>query len=103
MHPHSSSVGVGAVLEQGGKDVGYASHALLTKAECQYSVIQRECLATVYRMKQFRHYLLGNASSLSQIIPLCSGCRHRKWRICSVYGLWQCNSMTLQLSIRKEY
>ena len=59
----ASSVGVGAVLEQGGKVVAYVSHAL-TKAECQYSVIQRECLATVYGMKQFRHYLLGRPFQL---------------------------------------
>ena len=36
----ASSVCVGAVLEQGGKVVAYASHTL-TKAEHQYSVIQR--------------------------------------------------------------
>ena len=59
----ASSVGVGAVLEQDGKVVGYASRAL-TKAECQYSVIQRECLAAVYGMKQFRHYLLGRRFKL---------------------------------------
>ena len=59
----ASSVGVGAVLEQGGKVVAYASRAL-TKAERQYSVIQRECLAAVYGMKQFRHYLLGRPFKL---------------------------------------
>ena len=59
----ASSVGVGAVLEQGGKVVAYASRAL-SKAERQYSVIQRECLAAVYGMKQFRHYLLGRSFKL---------------------------------------
>ena len=48
----------GAVLEQGGHLIAYASHSL-TKAEKQYSVIQKECLATIYGMKQFQHYLLG--------------------------------------------
>ena len=59
----ASAVGVGAILEQGGHVVAYASRAL-TKAERQYSVIQRECLAAVYAMKQFRHYLLGRKFKL---------------------------------------
>lgn len=50
----ASAVGIGAVLEQDGHVVVYASHTL-TKSERQYSVIQRECLAAVYGMKQFRH------------------------------------------------
>ena len=59
----ASAVGVGAVLEQGGHVIGYASRAL-NKAEQQYSVIQKECLAIVFAMKQFRHYLLGRSFEL---------------------------------------
>ena len=59
----ASSMGVGAVLEQGGHVIGYASRAL-NKAEQQYSVIQKECLAIVFAMKQFRHYLLGRPFEL---------------------------------------
>ena len=51
-------MGLGAVLEQDGHVVVYASRSLTTP-EQQYSVIQRECLAVIYALKQFRHYLLG--------------------------------------------
>ena len=43
--------------------IAYASRAL-TKPEKQYSVIQRECLAVVYALKQFRHYLLRRSFTL---------------------------------------
>ncbi|KAL5469538.1 hypothetical protein EMCRGX_G030807 [Ephydatia muelleri] len=59
----ASSVGLGAVLEQDQRVVGYASRTL-TKAEANYSVIQRESLAIVWAMKQFRHYLLGRTFQL---------------------------------------
>ena len=54
----ASSTGLGAVLEQDDHVVAYASRAL-TQPEQHYSVIQKECLAVVYAVKQFRHYLLG--------------------------------------------
>ena len=43
--------------------VAYAS-STLTQAERNYSVIQRECLAIVYVLKQFCHYLLGRQFTL---------------------------------------
>ena len=51
----ASAVGLGAVLEQDGHVVAYASRSLTTP-EQQYSVIQGECLAVIYALKQFRHY-----------------------------------------------
>ena len=37
---------------------------VLSKSEANYSVIQRECLALVYGMKQFQHFLLGRPFQL---------------------------------------
>ena len=59
----ASGYGLGAVLEQEGHPVAFASRTL-TPAEKNYSVIQRECLAIVYATKQFRHYLLGRHFAL---------------------------------------
>ena len=59
----ASAVGLGAVLEQKGHPIAYASRSL-TSSECNYSVIQRECLAIVFALKQFRHYLLGRPFQL---------------------------------------
>ena len=59
----ASGTGIGAVLEQDGQPIAYASRTLST-AEKNYSVIQRECLAIVYATKQFRHYLLGRHFTL---------------------------------------
>ena len=58
MQTDASAVGLGAVLEQNGHPVVYASRAL-TSPEKQYAVIQRECLAIVFALKQFQHYILG--------------------------------------------
>ena len=59
----ASAVGLGAVLEQGGHVIAYPSQTL-TKSESNYSVIQKECLALVFGMKQFCHYLLGCSFTL---------------------------------------
>ena len=56
-------MGIGAILEQGGYVVAYASRTL-SSSEKNYNVIQRECLAIIFALKQFRHYLLGRKFSL---------------------------------------
>ena len=43
----ASAIGLGAVLEQEGHVIAYASRTFST-SECNYSVIQRECLAIVW-------------------------------------------------------
>lgn len=58
LYTDASNVGVGVVLEQEGRVIGFASRTL-SKAERNYSVIQREWLAIVYGTKQYRQYLLG--------------------------------------------
>ena len=63
LHTDANASGLGAVLEQAGYVVAYASRTL-TKSERNYSVIQKECLAAVYAMKQFCHYLLGRPFTL---------------------------------------
>jgi len=59
----ASAIGLGAVSEQGGHVIAYASQTL-TKSESNYSVIQRECLAAVFGMKQYHYYLLGRCFTL---------------------------------------
>ena len=60
----ASAAGLGAVLEQDGHVIAYASRGL-NKPEQQYSVIQKECLAVVYALKQFQHYLLGRCFKIT--------------------------------------
>jgi len=61
----ASTMGLGAVLEQGERVITYASRAL-TKAEKSYNVIQLEYLAIIYDLKQFQHYLQGRHFTLQK-------------------------------------
>ena len=63
MHVDASCIALGAVLTQVGE--GELDHPIeftsrkLSKAEKNYSTIEREGLAMVYILQKFRHYLLG--------------------------------------------
>ena len=58
----ASNVGVGAVLLQYHNNipfpVSFASRKLLPR-ECNYSTIERECLAIVFGIDKFKYYLYG--------------------------------------------
>ena len=64
LHTDASATTLGVVLEQGDRVIAYASRTLTT-AEKNYSVrYPKRCLAIIFALKQFRHYLLGRRFTL---------------------------------------
>ena len=56
----ASKTGLGAVLQQEGQPVVYASRAL-TDTERRYSNIERELLGVVFGLKRLHHYTFGKS------------------------------------------
>jgi hypothetical protein len=52
----ASSIGLGAILRQGGKPVCYASRSL-SGSEKNYGITEREVLAALWGMEKFRYIL----------------------------------------------
>lgn len=65
MSTDASKDGIGAVLLQAESDhwkpVAYASRAM-TKAECRYAQIEKECLGLAYGFERFHSYVYGLTS-----------------------------------------
>ena len=72
VHVDTSCIALGVVLTQAGE--GELDHPIvfasrkLSKAEKNYSTTEHECLAMVYALQSFKHYLLGKILKFTHII-----------------------------------
>lgn len=92
LHTDASDYAIGAVLSQVGDDgeshpVGFASRKL-KDAEVRYSTFEREALAVVWGIQNYRHYLYGrqfkifcDQKSLSYALKLKDNGRIARWAL----------------------
>ena len=102
LYTDASAMGVGAVLEQEGHVIAYASLSL-TPSERNYSAIQRECLAVVYGTKQFAATTWDNPSHSLWAMHPCSGFLPRRWKVFWHNGLWPFKNTTSPLFTGKAH
>ncbi|KHJ40560.1 hypothetical protein D918_09398 [Trichuris suis] len=74
----ASDTGLGAVLEQHGRVVAFASRSL-TRSERNYSTIEKECLGIVFALKTFHHYLLARSFTIFTDHACHGGSQHKRW------------------------
>ena len=61
LYTAASNIGLGAILEEGGRErVICCASQTLNKAEQNYSATKKECLAVVWGIKNLRNYLIAN-------------------------------------------
>ncbi|GFW63883.1 retrovirus-related Pol polyprotein from transposon 17.6 [Trichonephila clavipes] len=65
----ASGVGIGAVLNQNHRPIAFASRTL-NKAERNYTVTERECLAVIWALNKFKTYFGSLPVKWSELIPL---------------------------------
>jgi hypothetical protein len=72
----ASDFGVGAVLLQEGRVIAYYSKKL-NSAERNYSATERELLAVVYALTEWRCYVLGKQVTVTTIINVTPFCNNK--------------------------
>lgn len=63
VYTDASNVAISGVITQEGRPIEFCSK-ILTQSQKRYSTIQRECLAIVFTLKKFRHFLLGTSFTI---------------------------------------
>ena len=97
----ASAVGIGAVLEQEGHPIAYASRSL-TPSERQYSVIERECWLLFLRSNSLDIIYWVAHSVYTRTISHYNGSLHRRWKAGCADGLWLFKNLILRSNIGED-